>query len=333
MPLLDVGYRGWEGDRTPRWTRSLVLASTGIHLVWQGTWLKRILMFAVIPALIAGGFVAVMEQTFEQGGVTSVLLRMSQSHEGRENAERMGIDLERLTQDPEVARHYLWSYILFMLFRYPQAFGMIVVVGLVAPRLISYDLRSRGYLLYLSRPLTAIEYIFGKALVVFFLLFMMAAVPALAIYVVGLVLSPGSTAFFHTWDIPLRVFVATLVLMIPTTAIALAFSSVTQESRFAGFAWFALWVLGSVIYRVLWLASEAEVQMGPGRARMRMDKMQEWSRWKLFSPYETLGYMQQQIFGLLPSDQWDWSPWLLAVVVSVLGYGVAYWRVSRVLKV
>ena len=133
MPLLDVGYRGWEGDRTPRWTRSLVLASTGIHLVWQGTWLKRILMFAVIPALIAGGFVAVMEQTFEQGGVTSVLLRMSQSREGRENAERMGIDLERLTQDPEVARHYLWSYILFMLFSLPPDKRLVSLLQRVLP--------------------------------------------------------------------------------------------------------------------------------------------------------------------------------------------------------
>jgi hypothetical protein len=241
----------------------------------------------------------------------------------------MGINWEKMTSDPDQGRHYAWAFILYNLFRYPQAFGMIVVMGLVAPRLISYDLRSRGYLLYLSRPLTPGEYIFGKALVLYFLLFMISALPALMIYLTGLVLTPDSTAFFQTWDLPLRILLATTVLMIPTTAVALAFSSVTQESRFAGFAWFALWVLGAVIYYVLWFASTVDLQMGGGG---RPGEVQNWSLLKLFSPYETLGYMQQQVFGLTSSDEIVWSPWVVALIVSVLGYGVAYWRVSRVLK-
>jgi hypothetical protein len=149
------------------------------------------------------------------------------------------------------------------------------------------------------------------------------------IYLTGLVLTPDSTAFFQTWDLPLRILLATTVLMIPTTAVALAFSSVTQESRFAGFAWFALWVLGAVIYYVLWFASTVDLQMGGGG---RPGEVQNWSLLKLFSPYETLGYMQQQVFGLTSSDEIVWSPWVVALIVSVLGYGVAYWRVSRVLK-
>jgi ABC-type transport system involved in multi-copper enzyme maturation permease subunit len=291
-------------------------------------------MFAVIPCLIAGVMVAIMEQSFEQGGLARAAQQMQQlenSRQGRQVGNPMGINWEKMTSDPDQGRHYAWAFILYTLFRYPQAFGMIVVVGLVAPRLISYDLRSRGYLLYLSRPLTPGEYIFGKALVLYFLLFMISALPALMIYLTGLVLSPDSTAFFQTWDLPLRILLATMVLMIPTTAIALAFSSVTQESRFAGFAWFALWVLGAVVYQVLWFASTVDLPMGRG-GRDVLEDMQNWSVLKLFSPYETLGYMQQQVFGLTSSEQGAWSPWVLALIVSVLGYGVAYWRVSRVLK-
>ena len=333
MPLLDIGYRGWHGERTARWTRSLVLASTGIHLIWQGVWIKRVLMFAVIPCLIAGVLVAVMEQTVEQGGLARAAQQMEKTRDGKQMGSQLGINWGKMAKDPEQARHYVWAFILYSLFRYPQAFGMIVVVGLVAPRLISYDLRSRGYLLYLSRPLTPGEYIFGKALVLYFLLFMISALPALMIYITGLVLTPDSTAFFQTWDLPLRILLATTVLMIPTTAVALAFSSVTQESRFAGFAWFALWVLGAVVYRVLWFASNFNVQTGRGGRRGEgFEGMQNWSVLKLFSPYETLGYMQQQVFGLTSSDENIWSPWVVALIVSVLGYGVAYWRVSRVLK-
>jgi len=336
MPLLDIGYRSWQGERTERWTRSLVLASTGIHLVWQGVWIKRVLMFAVFPCLVAGVMVAIMEQYFEQGSLARAAQQMQQlenARQGKQMGNPMGINWEKMTSDPDQGRHYAWAFILYTLFRYPQVFGMVVVMGLVAPRLISYDLRSRGYLLYLSRPLTPGEYIFGKALVLYFLLFMISALPALMIYLTGLVLSPDSTAFFQTWDLPLRILLATAVLMIPTTAVALAFSSVTQESRFAGFAWFALWVLGAVIYQVLWFASTVDLPMtGGGRRGVDFEGMQNWSLLKLFSPYETLGYMQQQVFGLTSSDESVWSPWVVALIVSVLGYGVAYWRVSRVLK-
>jgi ABC-type transport system involved in multi-copper enzyme maturation permease subunit len=336
MPLLDVGYRTWDGNRTPRWTRALVLATTGIHLVWQGTWLKRVLMFMAIPALIAGVFVATYEQTIDRSGPRELLRGISRNPQSRSIAERAGVDLSDAAENPEDYRHFTWSYILFSLSRYPQALGMIVVLGLVAPRLISYDLRSRGYLLYLSRPLTPAEYIFGKSLVLFFLLFMLSALPALIIYVAGLFLSTDSTAIAQTWDLPFRILLASLVLMIPTSAVALAVSSMTQESRYAGFAWFAMWVIGAVTYNALWATSQLGESL-PRRGRRRpsvetLNAMNEWNSYKLFSPYETLGYLQQQIFGLAVKDDWTWAPWILAIIASVVGYAFAYWRVSRVLK-
>jgi len=336
MPLLDIGYRKWEGEKTPRSTRSLALASTGIHLVWKGTWLKRFLMFMAIPALIAGIFVAAFEQTLDRDGPSTLLETLAKNPQSRNIAQRAGVDLNAAIKSPESYRHFTWSYVLYNLSRYPQSLGMIVVLGLVAPRLISYDLRSRGYLLYLSRPLTPAEYIFGKALVLYFLLFVMSALPALLIYVAGLFLSTDSTAIAQTWDIPFRILLASLVLMVPTTAVALAFSSMTQESRYAGFAWFSMWVVGSVTYFTLWSAAQLREQFqnqfkNQGRGA-RIEAMAQWNSFKLFSPYETLGYLQQQIFGLAAKDPWTWAPWIAVAIASVAGYGFAYWKVSRVLK-
>ena len=332
MPLLDIGYRKWEGEKTPRSTRSLALASTGIHLVWKGTWLKRFLMFMAIPALIAGIFVAAFEQTLDRDGPSTLLETLAKNPQSSNIAQRAGVDLNAAIKSPESYRHFTWSYVLFNLSRYPQSLGMIVVLGLVAPRLISYDLRSRGYLLYLSRPLTPAEYIFGKALVLYFLLFVMSALPALLIYVAGLFLSTDSTAIAQTWDIPFRILLASLVLMIPTTAVALAFSSMTQESRYAGFAWFSMWVVGSVTYFTLWSATQLREQFQNQGRGARIEAMAQWNSFKLFSPYETLGYLQQQIFGLAAKDPWTWAPWIAVAIASVAGYGFAYWKVSRVLK-
>jgi len=328
VPILDVGYRSWEGLRTARWTRGLVVAETGIRLVWRNAWLKRILMFMTVPALIVGAFVAAFEQSVERSSSREALQMMMRSPATQRIATRAGVDVRDAIQDPATARHFAWSYLLFMLFRYPQAFGMILVLGLVAPRLISYDLRSKGYLLYLSRPLTPAEYVAGKACIVYFLLFMMAAVPSLLIYFAGLFLSTDTLAVAQTWDLPLRIVAATLVLMIPTTAVALAMSSLTQESRYAGFSWFAFWVIGAVSYQVLWFAAQAR----RGGGIERMEFMGEYNPWMLFSPYETLGYLQMQIFGLTKGDPWVWGPWVVVAVVSILGYGIAYRRVARMLK-
>jgi hypothetical protein len=124
--------------------------------------------------------------------------------------------------------------------------------------------------------------------------------------------------------------------MVPTTAVALAFSSMTQESRYAGFAWFSMWVVGSVTYFTLWTATQLREQLQnqsqyQGRGA-RIEAMAPWNSFKLFSPYETLGYLQQQIFGLAVKDPWTWAPWIAVAIVSVAGYGFAYWKVSRVLK-
>ncbi len=323
MPILDVGYRTWEGRRTPAFARWFVVAGTGISLVWRGTWLRRLLIFICLPSLVALAAVAIFEQSISDPSMRPMASGFFMSPNARITAARAGVDISNVLQNPEEMRHFAWSYILLALFRYPQAIGMILVIGLVSPRLISYDLRSRGYLLYLSRPLTASEYVLGKACVLFFLLALVTTIPALIVYVTGLLFSPNPWAIAETWDLPIRILSATVVLVIPTSAVALAFSSLTQESRYAGFAWFAFWVVGAVTYQALWLADRDgpwdEVSIEP-------------SRWLLFSPYETLGHLQQEVFGLVGPDYQRISPWVACVVVSILGYGVAYWRVSRMLK-
>lgn len=327
MPILDIGYRNWRGPRTPAWTRAWVVASTGVKLAWGSTWIKRILILLTFPSLIVATMVGAFEQSMVKDQSQEALSVLQGSQEARKILSQAGIEIQQMRQDPQVARHFVWSYLLFSLFRYPQAFGMILIVGLVGPRLISYDLRSRGYLLYLSRPLTPGEYVLGKAGVLYTLLFWVATVPALSIYMVGLFLSTDTWAILHTWDIPLRILIASLFLILPTSAIALAISSLTQESRYAGFAWFAVWLIGHVTYTVLWSAEQFRESSG-----RRISIADPFSPLMLLSPYELLGYLQKKSFGLVSQD----APWLVPLIavafITIAGYGIAYWRVSRMLK-
>lgn len=331
MPILDLGYRPWNGPLQPAWTRWMVVAATGISLVWRGSWLKRILILATVPVLAALlGFVA-FEQNVNQPEQRRDLLRvMFESREGRRRfnnqvpfSERYNINVDEILKSPEKTRHAAWSFMLFAFFRYPQTFGMVVILGLVAPRLISYDLRSRGYLLYLSRPLTPMEYVWGKACVLFFLLIMITTVPALIVYAAGILLSSSPSALVQTWDLPVRILIASITLMLPTTAVALAYSSMTQESRFAGFAWFATWIVTTITYDVL-TSLTFICEQGSGQDLN--------GRWMLVSPYQTLGHLQETVFGLTPDTKYQIMPWIVVSLVTVAGFGVAYWRVARTLK-
>lgn len=317
MPLLDLGYRAWNGERTPRYLRFLVVAATGIMMIWRGYWLRTMLALALAPALFAVfGFF-----TFEQG------------LQDRESRRIIGGIVEqqfqrdalatKLMNDPDGARHDVWAQFLLWFFRYPQVFWMVVVLGVVAPRLISYDLRSRAYLLFLSRPLSPAEYLLGKAMVLWFLLSVISTVPALLVYVAGILISPDWTVVQQTWDLPFRILLATLALALPTSAIALFYSSMTTESRFAGFAWFATWILGWVTYTVLTSTAMFDAR----------DADELLARWQIVSPYHTLGQVQAIAFGAHRVEDPFWFPLIACIVVTLFGFFMAHRRISGVLRI
>lgn len=331
MPILDIGYRKWTGDRSPEWLRWSVVATTGISLVWRGTWLKRFLLFASFPALVTMFGVGLFEQSIRDENYRRMFNRFLASRIEPMGPRNRFRDRERerqpiISETADIAsqRHLAWSQMLLWYFRYPQALWIVVVIGLVAPRLISYDLRSRGYLLYLSRPLSPTGYVLGKACVLFFLLAMITTFPAIAVYSFGLLLSNDLGSFLQTWDIPFRILLATAVLVLPTSAVALAFSSMTQESRFAAFAWFAMWIVGWVTYLIL---------TGSAMMNAEEDALKLQQRWLLISPYHVLGHLQTEIFGRLPEAERQIGPWILCGAVSLVGFGIARWRVARMLKV
>ncbi len=198
--------------------------------------------------------------------------------------------------------------LLLSFFRYPQGLLMVLLVGMIAPSLIAVDMRSRAYLLYFSRPITPVEYILGKALVVWAYLAAVTTLPALVLYVLGVLLSPSLSVLLYTWDLPFRILAASLVLMLPTTSLALFFSSMTTESRYAGFSWFALWALGWTAY-----ANLNVVHQSP--------------KWGMLSLYHVLGRVQEWVFGLAPVGHDAVPCAILLAIVTVMPFVVLASRV------
>ena len=225
------------------------------------------------------------------------------------------------TGGPSEFRHTVWCYLLSSFLQYSQGFMTLMIVGLIVPPLISRDVRSRALLLYYSRPITRVEYVLGKLAIPGFVLMMITLVPALVLYLVGVMLSPDLSVIRDTWDVPFRIILGTVVCVIPTCLIGLLLSSLTQESRFAGFAWFTVWGLGAVV----WLGIYSSNSTPNGRPYE--------SDWSLISIYSTIGRVQSWIFGLEMDIQRVLPSMVLLVVVSVVSAIWLYRRVSAPIRI
>lgn len=317
MPIIDLGYRRWGGARSPRPLRWLAITSTSLHLVWRAPWLRRLLMLAWLPSIPVGLSFFAYEQSLQSTEWREVLAAMF-----RNLLDRADI-ADRLVANPLEARHEIWAMLLLAFFRYPQSLNMVILFGMVAPRIVSYDLRSRAYLLYFSRPLSVAEYLLGKAMVLIVLLAMTCTVPALGVYLIGLALSPDTTTILQTWDMPLRIVAASATLAVPTAALAILYSAFTTESRYAAFAWFTTWALGWVAYGTL--TSSELAAAGPAAL---VDE-----RIKLISPYHVLGEIQAAVFGALPPGSNVVPAVLLVSVVTIFALVVSYHRIAGQLRI
>lgn len=303
MPVHDLGYRAWLGRRMPRLLRPWVVAKSGIALVWRRKWLRLMILLAWLPIVFPAVGIFAFEFSSTEPDFQQMIFQLLRSP--LLNQPEIA---NAVMTDPDGARHQVWATLILSFFRYPQAIAMVLVVGMIAPMMISYDLRSKAYLMYFSRPLTPGEYLIGKTAVVWFFLFLIATLPALVLYVLGVLLSPDLSVIGETWDIPLRILAATAVLVIPTTALALCYSAFTSESRYATFAWFATWAMGGVAYRILTFTGQPPRFIHSpdrrGRRRMVNQEWEQWynsidyDKWRLLSPYDTLGKVESWIFGL-----------------------------------
>ncbi|MEN9553969.1 MAG: hypothetical protein RLZZ232_255 [Planctomycetota bacterium] len=265
MPIHDPGYREWHGVRAALLTRWMVVAEIGIRRAWLSMWLRRMMFFAWMPAALMGFLIFVYEQASGRDefageaviGLSQMLLEPGAG--GQRQFSNVSELVQRRTASPGTERHLFWSALLLTLFRRSQPFILIPMIGVIVPPLISQDFRSRAFLLYFSRPLTRMQYILGKAASVMFFLLMITLVPAMLLFLMGVLLSPDLSVLSSTWDLPLKILLVSLMIVVPCTLLSLMLSSLTTESRYASFGWFAIWILGFLTYAAIMplMSSEA----------------------------------------------------------------------------
>jgi ABC-2 type transport system permease protein len=136
----------------------------------------------------------------------------------------------------------------FRQFLEQQDFFVFVVTIYVGAGLIANDRRANALQIYLSKPLMRIEYIFGKAAVLFGFLIFVTLVPAILLLILQ-VLFAGSFEFLkkNLFLFP-AIAVAAILQAALSTFTMLALSSLSKSARYVGILYAGILFFTAAIY-------------------------------------------------------------------------------------
>src|SRR5262245_63684234 len=151
-PIHDQGYRRYGGQRTPPGRAWSVIAKAGIRTMLSKRSFIALLLLAWLPFVV----------------------RAAQIYAAA-NLPQAGF----LAPDARMFRQFLEQQEVFLFF----------ITVFVGSGLIATDRRANALQIYLSKPLTQFEYIFGKLAILMSFLLLVTWVPAVLLLVVQIMFS------------------------------------------------------------------------------------------------------------------------------------------------
>ena len=214
MPIHDQGYRRYGGSRAESGRAWQVIARAGIQSIISKRSFISLMLFAWAPFVVRAVQIYV-SANFQQAAF--------------------------LAPKGETFREFLETQDIFVFF----------VTIWVGAGLIANDRRANALQLYLSKPLTAAEYIAGKMAILFVFLTFVTFAPAMGLLLVQAIFA-GSFTFIrnNAYLLPaITLFSLAQVLLASTTMLAL--SSLSKSSRFVGIMYAGLMFFTAALFQAL----------------------------------------------------------------------------------
>src|SRR5262249_20816060 len=132
--------------------------------------------------------------------------------------------------------------------------------------LIANDRRANALQIYLSKPLTRAEYVFGKLTILMTFLLLVTWVPAIVLLIIQ-VMFAGSFSFVsrNLFLVP-AITLFSFIYVLTISAAMLALSSLSNSSRYVGILYAALMFFTTALWGVLSFALSAQ-RVPPGSGR------------------------------------------------------------------
>jgi ABC-2 type transport system permease protein len=215
MPIHDQGYRRYGGLKARTGTGWMVITRAGIRTQFAKRTFLGLLLVSWLP-FFARAIQIYLAANFPQAG-------------------------ELLAVKPEMFRQFLDQQQIW-------AFFVTVYVG---AGLIANDRRANALQIYLSKPLTRAEYIFGKLAILMFFLLLITWVPALVLLIVQIAFAGNFTFLRNNLYLFPAITVFAFIQVTMVAAAMLALSSLSKSSRYVAILYSAVIFFTQAIYGVL----------------------------------------------------------------------------------
>jgi len=262
-PIHDQGYRHYGGRREPQGRRWWVIGRAGL--------MGRIRERRVIAVLLAAW--------------VPFLVRAVQFYASA-NFQQVAI----LAPTVETFREFLGQQEIFI-------FIVSIVIG---AGLIADDRRANALQIYLSKPLTRVEYIVGKLTTLAIVLAFVTWLPAILLLILQMLFA-GSTKFLreHLYLIPAITVVAAVQVFVTSFAM-LALSSLSKSRRFVAMMYAGILFFTAAMYQALRQITGSNA-------------------WAAISPRDTMSVIADGVFRIQGSQPISFPVAMVVVIVLIAG--------------
>ncbi len=252
-------YRRWTGKSAGVWTRRAAIARYGLRLCLKGKIARAFLFLALMQTVVLAAVFFFFGQIVAPD---SSLVNWLEDKSGGAITTYLNAITSWMLLYPEICVDGVYR-VLFYLMRFSGPFFSMIMVALFIHRLIAGDVASNAIVIYNSKALTRADYMLGKFGVVAPILAVIWIVPVVVSWILGNILSPDWSFFWHTLPSLLRGVAVGVAAVISLSCIAMAVSAVAGRSRAAVAYWILGWIVMSIVGSVASLAHESLALINP----------------------------------------------------------------------
>ena len=270
MPIHDQGYRRYGGSRAPRGQAWSVITRAGLRTMLAKRMFLGLLLVAWFPFFVRA------VQIYAAANMPQAAF---------------------LRPTAETFRQFLDQQSIFVFF----------VTVYVGAGLIANDRRANALQIYLSKPLTRAEYVFGKLAILIAFLLAVTWAPAMVLLLVQIAFAGNFTFLQNNLFLfpAITVFAAVQVITVASTMLAL--SSLSKSARYVAILYAMVLFFTSAIYGVLYAVTRSS----------------SFSWISLSADLEQVG----NIIFRMPA-KYD-TPWPVSLLVIVMTVAVCGWVLER----
>ena len=267
MLIHDRSYHHWDGQlKSGRVSCWIIIVRAELKILAQRKFVRFIVAIPPLIYFVVHGVLVYLVNYFPE---STALLKI----------------------DPKFFKQFLLRDPVF------PGFFVVLISVFAGTNLISKDLKYNALSIYLSKPISWIDYIIGKTSVIVILLLMITGIPCVLLFFEHSLLSNDLKFLVQNYWILGSILVYSLVVVFPLSLLIVTFSSLTTDARYAA-VWFIAVLVGTPILQ--------EIIEQVTRSR-------ETEIISIWGNFDALG---MQLFGLAPESQiWVWSAAVLVIMM------------------